>query len=74
MRRDSFTFAVGVFLVAMTVFLALVLILGGAMPSWVTAAGVIVILCVCMLLGSFGKPRPESGEDDHESDREAPAS
>ena len=74
MKRDSTTFALGIFLVVMTAFLALVLILGGAIPSWVTAAGIIVILCVCMLLGSFGKPRPESGEDDHESDRDATAS
>ncbi len=68
MTRDSTSFALGVFLVAMTAFLALVLILGGAMPSWVTAAGIIVILCVCMLLGSFDRPRSAARDDDHESE------
>lgn len=72
MTRDSTTFALGVFLVAMTAFLALVLILGGAMPSWVTAAGIIVILCVCMLLSSFERPHPEPRDDDHESGTGAP--
>lgn len=72
MKRDSTTFAVGVFLVAMTAFLALVLILGGAMPSWVTAAGIIVILCVCMLLSSLDRPRPAVSDDDHESGTGAP--
>ena len=74
MRRDSTTFALGIFLVAMTAFLALVLILGGAIPSWVTAAGIIVILCVCMLLSSFDRPRPSGSDGDHESEPDAPTS
>ncbi len=72
MTRDSTSFALGVFLVAMTAFLALVLILGGAMPLWVTAAGIIVILCVCMLLSSFARPRPAARDDDHESETPTP--